>query len=164
MGDYWKNFYLSEWNNSRKGEDYSLQMFHCSSGECIPENYVCNGNGDCLDGTDERNCPSTMLNDDQDWWRIGLILMSILMIMIIVIIGNKVERQGKKNKNANFRNHANLDRSDAAEISTSILIKENIANEQAIGNQKSVELDMKTFRFYLKRQVHNLLQALNNKY
>ena len=33
--------------------------FFCnSSQECIPQKYLCNGDKDCEDGTDEENCES----------------------------------------------------------------------------------------------------------
>ena len=35
---------------------YAACEFECDNGECIPENFVCNGIDGCGDNSDEQNC------------------------------------------------------------------------------------------------------------
>lgn len=43
-----------------------LDRFRCSSGQCISHSLVCNGDQDCEDGLDERNCESSHYSCDID--------------------------------------------------------------------------------------------------
>lgn len=36
-------------------------QFQCSDFKCIPKFYVCNGNPDCVDKEDERNCGKILI-------------------------------------------------------------------------------------------------------
>ena len=35
-----------------------VSEMYCDSGECVPLSYICDGDNDCRDASDERNCHS----------------------------------------------------------------------------------------------------------
>ena len=51
----------------------SRSYWKCSNEKCIPKNYVCNGEDDCGDGSDERNCGK-------------LVIMTVVVVVVVVVI------------------------------------------------------------------------------
>ncbi len=43
-------------NTSGSGAGCDSSEFACESGQCIPVDWICDGDLDCLGGDDERNC------------------------------------------------------------------------------------------------------------
>jgi hypothetical protein len=37
---------------------WSFLLYRCSDGECLSSSWRCDGDSDCLDGGDEKNCPA----------------------------------------------------------------------------------------------------------
>ncbi|XP_071479555.1 uncharacterized protein [Diadema antillarum] len=51
--------------DSRVAERFCASgLFQCTSRECIQEVFLCNGNSDCSDGSDELQCPTVYSQDD----------------------------------------------------------------------------------------------------
>ena len=51
----------------------SRSFWKCPNEKCIPKNYVCNGEDDCGDGSDERNCGK-------------LVIMTVVVVVVVVVI------------------------------------------------------------------------------
>ena len=100
-------------HHSNQGQKFqntcSIEQFQCKPGECIYNKYICDGENDCTNGLDERNCPDYTKDYAIDY---GFKLKSDEKSIVNVTVGEcaKLCKQSKHSECDSFSYNSNRSR------------------------------------------------------